>query len=325
MSLQDITITDPPRAAFTAPVAAGIKQVTGSEISTAAVDTLSTEAFAPVAALWEDEMARVTCFGKGSALDLVGRFAGVSLSRVDCKTVRQGVISEPPAVVVQRALAQGNQVLVDGWLPGWPSAWGVARGIRDDSIIVSTIWGKSEEIPTDIYSLWTISPGDVVTADTKRCILMDMLKLAARRIRGQNTQDGEVLFGADAYVFLVHRFGQVPFCPNCAPRECGLPAVAPILNGARNIVAWLPTVMSEIPKSARMFVHRVIRRYSMIIQLLEPAFSNGPTGLGVIMGDLARQCEHGRVLEHCKLQTLLAANDIDEALQAWTVGARQAL
>eukprot|EP01043_Picozoa_sp_COSAG02_P082156 COSAG02_NODE_20444_length_831_cov_1.625683_2_plen_80_part_00 len=78
MSLQDIAITDPPPAAFTAPVAAGIKRVTGSEISKAAVDTLSTEAFAPVATLWEDEMARVTCFGKGSALDVVGRFAGVS-------------------------------------------------------------------------------------------------------------------------------------------------------------------------------------------------------------------------------------------------------
>jgi hypothetical protein len=83
--------------------------------------------------------------------------------------------------------------------------------------------------------------------------------------------------------------------------------------------------MPKMPKTARPFATRVIGRYARIIQLLQPAFSNGPTGFAVIMGDLVRQCEHGRVLEQCKLQTLLAANDIDEALQAWTGGARQAL
>ena len=111
MALQEISISDPPGAAFTAPVAAGIKQFTerqrerqrerarGPEsresepLSPAAVDTLSTEAFAPVAALWEDEMARVTCFGKGSALELVGRFAGVSLSRVKCTRTQAGSLS----------------------------------------------------------------------------------------------------------------------------------------------------------------------------------------------------------------------------------------
>jgi hypothetical protein len=255
-------------------------------------------------------MARVTSFRRGYALDLVGRRYGLRVVRVYRARGRADGPAERcrgslPAI--RAGLRAGKLVLIDGWLDFCPGAWGIATGVASDGVLLAASANRRFDNPVaDVYSAWTVEPDreEVTPGELE----LAMLRRAVRRIHGVDSQPGWVLYGRQAYDWLIARFRQVPFCANCGPTRCGRAAVSPIYHGAQATAAYLRRRTPAFPARVQGQVERTIGHYERIVELIRPAFEGiGYEGYEGFMGDLAGQRAHAETLEACRGEMLAAA------------------
>jgi hypothetical protein len=282
----------------------------GRDMDVETVYALSTDAFAPAVFPLEDEMARVTSFGRGHALDLVGRRYGLRVVRVYRARGRGGGPAERcrrSLPVIRAGLRAGRLMLIDGWLDYLPGTWGIATAVTSEgAILAASVNKRFDNRVEDVHSVWTVEPGCEETLPGE--LELAMLDRAVRRIHGQDSRPGWVLYGRQAYDWLIARFRQVPFCANCGPPRCGRAAVSPIYRGAQAGAAYLRRRISAYPARVRGQVERTADHYARIVELLRPAFEgSGCEGYEGFMGDLAGQVAHAETLETCKGEMVGAA------------------
>ncbi len=312
VSLSDLHLTTPGAEMFVMPdgrepfgiVLQEVGRLLGRPMDYATLYALSAEGFAPTVTTWENEMARVTWFGRGADLDAVGERFGVRFERLRVDVANPQARMAKYAALIRRRLDRGELLVVDGWMKAGPGWWGVVTDVdADGTVLAASLNGRTDNVPEDIYACWSVTvaqpASDIHAAD------LEMLKQAVSRIRGGNG-DKVTLRGPAALDYLAAAFeNDGPFCPNCPDDGvmCARPCMTPVYNGFAATAKYLRGSAASFPDTSRAHVASAADRYDSIVALLEPAVTGvGGEGYDQFMPDRAKRRAHAPVLRQVEAE-----------------------
>jgi len=287
----------------------------GRELTSRAIRALSLNGFAPTVVTWEDEAARMTWFGKGAYLEQVAEAMGLEMRKLGSRST-VGTMDEWLRVL-REALREGDLVVVDGWLSFRPGEWGAVTQVCDDgTILAASTNGRDDNTVDDVYHAWAVSGTREPT--TGLACERATLHRAAEAIRGKACDDPSVLRGVKAMDRLSAQFACVPFCPNCGPRSCAQPCLAPLERGFRFTAEYLAESAPQYPERSRPHIVKAIARYRRMGELLGTGFhGREEERFAGFMGDAEGQTRFvERVLKPARSELDSAADALEAAAEA---------
>ena len=304
---------------------------------------LSTHAFAPAIDKGEDCTAwwHVQGWLADRCMPLVAGRIGLKARRLELPPARGGRQGPDAAAVRQRAwarivreaMARGEVVLVTG---GWqakqagrfvPWCWcGILTRADDDGTILGACLNgrKDNRIAGLDGGAWALSAAEPAIKWHEADLAM--LTAAVARIRGSAkpfVEAKRAVYGLKAMDLWIARMRQKPFCVPCARAApdrawtCAHDNGNTMMNAAKVAASYLRKRKGPFGKQAETHVEAAAGHYERIARLLEPAVTGrGGPHYRRIIGNLAAQIVHAKLLEEVKAELAAAADEMEKALAA---------